>query len=214
MKHPLNTEQTEAKAAAKKAKKQRQKAARQQTQLAQQAPPADHTQQEPQARQLDQEAQQAHCAQQAQQLDQEAQHSARYQQAKLLHGHEQTSQQPSEVAIHDLHLCCVASQSARVHAAAGHDQSRAAQSMPHCSDATGLQPAQTRGLADHAAASLQRPSTGDDLESGRLDAAMETDASQTDGYLCDEASAALFLQQLVCCPLTQVRLRTQAPCSS
>ena len=95
-----------------------------------------------------------------------------------------------------------------MHAAAGHDQSHAAQSMPHCSDATGLQPAQTCGSADHESASLQRPSTGDDLESGRLDAAVEINASQTDGNLCNEASAALFLQQLVCCPLTQVRLHS------
>ena len=209
MKTPLNEEQTEAKAAAKKAKKQRQKAARQQTQPAQQAPPADHTQQEPQAQQhnqeaqhaqhaqqLDQEAQQAHRAQQAQQLDQEAQHEAREQQAKLLHGHEQKSQQTSKVTIHDLQLCCIAYQSAHVRVAAGHDQSHAAQSLPHCGDATEVQPAQTCGSADHElSASLEvnqseKPPTGDALEPGRLDAAVETDATQTDGYLCDEASAS------------------------
>ena len=182
IKSSLHETQAEAKAAAKKAKKQRQKAARQQTQLAQRVPPTDHAQQEPQAQQHSQENQHA---QQAQQLDQDA-------------------QQPQQVQ----------------HGAAGHDQPRAAQSLTHCNDATGPQPAQTCGSPDHdLSASLdvnqsERPSTGNDLEASSLEAAVETNASQTDGYLCDEASAALFLQQLICCPLTQVRLRTHAPFSS
>ena len=222
-------EQAEAKAAAKKAKKQRQKAARQQAQQAQQEPAVtepqqaqqakSHGQTAQQAQQLDQTDQQAQQAQHAQQAQQAQQKAEKQQQQSLLdhaHDHDQpcqpSLQQPGNVAEHDLNSCCEAAHS--LAAASGHGQTCVAQSVAAGNDATEVQPAQARGSAGQVlshATTVDQPLRTCELQARSFAADEATDTGQTGCHPCDEASAATFLQQLVCCPLTQVTLQPSAP---